>query len=375
VTRLNKILAGVLAVQLVLVVFMLLRGDAGRIGKLEPLVSIDADKVERIRVFEAPGDKEKKRADGPAVELVKRGSEWALTSHFDYPVDKAKVTELLDKVAGIRTRGPVASGKSRQKQLEVADEAYQRKLVLTAGGVDTTIYVGASAGARQTSVRLAGSDQIHGASGLSAFAIGASPASWIDTAFFKVEKGQIAGIDLVNQNGNFTLEPAADAPWKVEVNGQPLAPPAGSEIDSDMADRIASRVSSIMMNEPGDPKRTIDKPLYTVTVRMKAPEPAQPAGADPATPPPMSEPGQEYVIDFAQADEDKTYVRVRGSSQAALVSSASIADLAELSRDKLVRKIGEKPAAGEGAPEMPQGLPPGIDLEQLQQQLQQQQGQ
>ena len=380
--RTNKILAGALLVQLALAVVVFLTHDDATIGKLEPLLTgVETEKVDRIRVFDAwpPGKEEsdagKKAAgkpDKPAIELVKRGSDWQLASHFDYPADGSKVSELVDKLTAIRTRGPLASGKTRQKQLEVADDNYQRKVVISAGGKDVTLYVGASAGARQTSVRLAGSDEVHGASGLSAFAIGATPAGWIDTAYFKVEKEQIGSVEVTNPNGTFSLEPGAGGAWSVELNGKPVEVPAGQEIDKDLVDRVVSRISTLSMNEPGDPKRTIDKPTVTVTVRMKSePPPAGPDGGPPA----VSAPGQEYTIDFAEAgDKDKTFVKLRGSQHAAVVNALSVTDLVELSATKVVKKHEDKPAAPPGG-EMPEGLPPGIDLEQLQQQMQMQQGQ
>jgi hypothetical protein len=89
----------------------------------------------------------------------------------------------------------------------------------------------------------------------------------------------------------------------------------------------------------------------------------------------VSAPGQEYTIDFAEAgDKDKTFVKLRGSQHAAVVSALSVTDLVELSATKVVKKHEDKPAAPPGG-EMPEGLPPGIDLEQLQQQMQMQQGQ
>jgi hypothetical protein len=382
VNRTNRILAGLLGVQVLLALLVFLKHDDNRIGTLDPLIDgLAADKVERIRVFDSyppakqEGDEAKKKGskDQPAVDLVKRGSDWQLASHFDYPADGSKVTDLLDKVIAIRTRGPIASGKARQKQLEVADDDYQRKLVITAGGKDITMYVGASAGARQTSVRLAGSNDVHGAAGLSAFAVGATASAWIDTSYFKVEKEQISSIEVTNQNGTFTLEPgAAGAAWNVEMNGKPVPVPTGQEIDKDYVDRVVSRVSSMIMSEPGDPKKNIDKPTVTVVVQMKAP---QAAGAD-GGPPATSQPGAQYTIDVGESGErDKSFVKVRGSPHAALMHSLSLSELSELSGTKLVKKHEDKPAAPEGGEGMPEGLPPGIDLQQLQQQMQQQQGQ
>jgi hypothetical protein len=380
VNRTNKILAVLLGVQVALAILVFLKHDDNPIGKLEPLVDgLPVDKVDRIRVFdsypppkqEGEDKKQASKPDQPAVELVKRGSDWQLASHHDYPADGTKVSELLDKVTAIRTRGPIASGKARQKQLEVADDDYQRKLVISAGGKDTTLFVGTSAGARQTSVRLAGSNDVHGASGLSAFAVGANAAAWIDTAYFKVEKEQIASIEVSNQNGTFTIEPAATGGgWTVEMNGKPIVIPAGSEIDKDFVDRAVSRISSMTMTEPGDPRRSVDKPQVTVVVHMKAPQAA--AGPD-GGPPAVSQPGQEYTVDVAESGEkDKSFVKVRGSPHAALVHSLSLSELVEMSASKLVRKHEDKPAPPPGGEGMPEGLPPGIDLEQLQQQMQQQ---
>lgn len=377
--RTNRILAGALLVQLALAILIFVTHDDPTIGKLQPLIAgVDAEKVERVRVFDAwppargedaAGAKDRK-PDQPAVELVKRGSDWQLASHFDYPADADKVKELIDKLTAIRTRGALASGKTRQRQLEVADDNYQRKVIITAGGKDVTLFVGASAGARQTSVRLAGSDQVHGASGLSAFAVGATPSSWIDTAYFKVEKDQIASVEVTNPNGTFSLEPGAGGTWSVELNGKPVVVPAGQEIDKDLIDRVVNRIATLSMNEPGDPKRAVDKPQATVTVRMKS-EPA-PAGPD-GGPPAVSAPGQEYTLDFAEAGvKDKSFVKLRGSQHAALINTLSVTDLVELSASKVVRKIEDKPAAPPGGEGMPEGLPPGIDLEQLQQQMQQQ---
>ncbi len=371
----NQILAGLLGVQVLLALLVFVKKDDNRIGSLEPFIDgIAADKVERIRVYdsyppakEETGEGTRKSKDQPAVELVKRGSDWQVATSYDYPADGSKVTDLLDKVIAIRTRGPIASGKARQKQLEVADDDYQRKLVITAGGKDTTIYVGASAGARQTSVRLAGSDDVYGAMGLSAFAVGANAAAWIDTSYFKVEKEQIASIEVSNQNGTFTLEPGAGG-WTVEMNGKPVPVPAGNDLDKEFIDRVVNRISSMTMTEPGDPKKNVDNPTVTVVVQMKAP---QAAGAD-GGPPVSSQPGTEYTIDIGESGQkDKSFVKVRGSPHAALVHSLSLSELTELSASKLVKKHEDKPAAppAEGGPE---GLPPGIDLEQLQQQMQQQ---
>lgn len=386
----NRILLGVLAVQIALVLLVRLGREDTSIGKLEPILpALAADKVERVRVFdrtaeapesdgEAAGPATKgKPGENPSVDLVKRNGAWVLASHHDYPVDATKVTDLLDKIAGMRTRGPIASGAARQKQLEVADESYQRKVIATAGGKDTTFFVGASAGSRQTSVRLAGQDAIHGVTGLSAFGIGERASAWVDGAYLDVPDERITALDVVNASGSFHFErAAAGGDWQVSIGGQPLTPPAGMEINKAEITKLVNKASKIYLAEPGDPRRSIAKPLATVTLHVKpeaapeapaapAAEPGKNAGAAESTP---AQAGEERVIEIAAADQkDRSYVREKGRDVAALVEALAVTDLVEVTRDRLLSKAGDKNAAAPPAPgELPmEGLPPGFDPSQL----------
>jgi hypothetical protein len=376
VNKLNRILVGVLGFQVALVLLFHLVGDDTSIGSFEPLVAgLAKDKLERVRIFDATApdqsgaaekkdDAAKKDKNAPAVDLVKKGEAWVLASHFDYPVDADKVTDLVGKIEGLRSRGAIASGKARQKQLEVADDSYQRKVVITAGGKDVTLYLGASAGSRQSSVRLAGQEEVHGVLGLTAFGVSAQPSGWAEGAYVDVPAERIATLDLVNANGTFHFERAASGNgWQVSHNGQPITPPAGMELNKSEIDKVVTRASKISMAEPGDPKRAIDKPLATVTLRL-LPEHEGAGAADAGAAEQVStiDENQDRVIEIAASDKkDRYYVREKGKPTAILVEALSITDLAEITRDRLQKKIEEKkPEAGPG--EMPmEGLPPGLD--------------
>lgn len=370
--KLNRILVGVLGLQVVLIFLFHLIGDDTSIGSLEPLVAgLEKDKVERVRVFDStapdqdPGaDKEKdatRDKNAPAIDLVKKGDAWILASHFDFPADSDKVTEFISKIEGLRSRGAIASGKARQRQLEVADDSYQRKVVLTSGGKDLTVYLGASAGSRQTSVRLGGSDDVHGILGLTAFSVSPEPPGWVEGPYIDINGERIATIDLVNANGSFRIERAENG-WKASMNGQAITPPAGMEFNKAEIDKLVQRVSKIYMQEPGDPKRSIDKPLATVTISF-LPEHHGPGSADAGAAEQMSTlDDAPRVIEIASSDQkDRYYLREKGKPSAVLVEALSVTDLAELNRDRLLKKIEEKkpdPGPGEGPME---GLPPGLD--------------
>jgi hypothetical protein len=386
VNKVNRILVGVLALQVLLVLFVHLRGDDTSIGSLEPLLTgVDGAKIERVRIFDRtsndPDETKEQRAERlktggkPSIELVKKGEAWVLASHFDYPVETQKVTDLLDKIEGMRSRAPIASGKARQKQLEVADDSFQRKVVLTAGGKDTTFYVGAGAGQRQVSVRIAGSDEIHGVTGLTAYGVSAEPSAWVDTGYVDVQPDRVASFDVVNSKGSFHFEQGEDKAWKASTGGQPITPPAGMELAKGEIDKLVNRATKIYLAEPADAKRALDKPLATVTLRIK-PEPVPPvpgqdeeegaegaadAGAAESVSTPDAAP-EERVIEIAASDKkDRYYVREKGRAQAVLVDALSITDLTEVSRDRLVQKIGEKKEPAEGMPPGMEGMPPGME--------------
>jgi len=384
----NRILVLVLAAQVLLIMLLQLRGEDTAIGKLEPVVAgFDKDKVERIQIFDhtapeedgQPAEKKPEPAgkpgEKPSVDLAKKNGAWVLASHFDYPVEADKVTDVLDKVSGLRSRGPIASGKARQKQLDVADDSYQRKAIFTAGGADVTMLVGSSAGSRQTSVRLAGQDGIHGVTGLTSHAVGTTPSFWVNTSYVDFDADKIASIDLVNPNGSFHFEhPASGDGWQASVDGQPLALPAGMELNKSHVDLVTNRAYKMYLSEPADPKRAVDKPLATITLRLK-PEPKQPAAgaADAGAAAPaessLDEAGAEHVIEIAAAEQkDRYYVREKGRAQAALVEALSVTDLIELKRDRLFAKIADNkpdPVGGAGLPpgmggDPHGGLPPGL---------------
>src|ERR1044071_3948152 len=148
-TRFHKILIAALAVQLLLAVIVLTRGDDSAAQKEHPLVpGFDAAKVTRLQVFASDANKPE-GSDAEAkkpVDLVKRDANWVLASGFDYPVEQTKVNDVLSPIAKLAASAPIATQASRHKQLHVADDDFERKLVITADGKDLTLFVGGFAG-------------------------------------------------------------------------------------------------------------------------------------------------------------------------------------------------------------------------------------
>jgi len=360
-TRFHKILIAALAVQLVLVVFVMTRGDDSAALKEHPILTgFDAAKVTRLQVFSGQ--------DAKPVDLVKRDAGWVLASGFDYPVDQAKVTDVLSPVAKLAAAAPIATQASRHKQLHVADTELERKLVITVGGKDVTLYIGSSAGARRTAVRIGGDDKVFAVTGISAAAVGSEPRQWVDASYVKLTRDDIAKVSV--QRDATTVELARPAPpsaapagpgsgsaagsaapppppppaehWSAVVRGAPITLATGESLDDAAIDRLVGQVATIDLRSPADPKRDASKPTATITIERKA------SGA--ATPAPT-------ILDVI-ADGDAYWVHDRSLPRAVLVDKARIDDAVGVDRDKLVKKPAPPaavppPGAGAGSAPRP----------------------
>lgn len=360
-TRFHKALIGLLAVQLLLVIIVLTRGD--NTPKQHVLVpDFDVAKVTRVQVSSS-GDAPK------TVDLVKKDSGWVVASSFDYPADQTKVSDALTPIAKLSAAEPVATQVGRHKQLKVADNDFERKLVITRDGKDITLYIGGSAGARRTAFRVSGDDKVYGVTGLSTFTIAPEPRQWVDTSYVKIAKDEIAKITVQREGstivlgrssptppagagsgsaaGSDSMPPAAPpAPehWNVEINGAAVTPGAGESLDEATIDRLVGEVATITQSSPADPKRDASKPTATITVDRKA------SGTSAAP----------TVIDVI-LDGSSYWVHDRSVPRAVLVDKSNLDEVVNMDRDKLVKKPPPPPPTSTLAPgaAMPGGAMPG----------------
>jgi hypothetical protein len=361
-TRFHKILIAALAIQLVLIVIVMTGGDDTAALKERPIMpKFDAAKVTRLQVFASEAGKPGEA--GKPIDLVKRDAAWVLASAFDYPVDQTKVTDALSPIAKLTAAAPIATQASRHKQLHVADTDFERKLVITADGKDMTLYIGGSAGARRTAVRIGGDDKVFGVTGISAASVGSEPRQWVDASYVKIAREDIAKV-VIQRDGKATeLARAAPSPpagsgsgssagsgagsgsaagsavpppsppaaehWTAMIAGAPITFAAGESLDESAIDRLVGQVATIELASPADPKRDASKPTATITIERKA--------SGTATPAPV-------VIDVI-ADGNSYWVHDRSLARAILVDKARLDDVLGVERDKLVKKPPPPPPA------------------------------
>ena len=349
-TRFHKILIGLLVLQLALVAVMFLRGGKPELTKDTPLFAgLDPAKVTRVRLFAAGAEK-------PGVDLVKKGADWVVASHSDYPADAAKVKGLLDPLAKIAAGEPIATSASRHKQLRVADRDFDRKIVLDVEGAgEKTLVIGNPVGARRTALRVGG-DAVYAASEVSFFV--AEPAGFVSTKYVDIPKAEVErlaiqrGLQMIEiwrsappapapagagsgsagagaGSGSGSAAPATP-PWNVAIDGTPLKLAPGESLDTDEIDRIAGQVAAIDLRTPGDPKRDASKPTATISLHRKGAE--------------------QPIVLAVVADGESYWIHQQGHKHAIVVDKGKLDDVVKIERDKLVQKPEPpEPAPGAGS--------------------------
>jgi Domain of unknown function (DUF4340) len=354
-TKMNKGLVGLFAVQVVLAVIVLSSRGSDTVTYKQELVlpGFEAGTVTRLQIFADSGTK-------PAIDLVQSGAKWTLASHFNYPAETAKVTAALAPLSKMTAGEPVATSATRHKQLKVADGTFERKLVITAAGKDTVIYLGATAGLRRIAVRRAGEEIVLGATGVNA-AIATAPREWVSRQYSEIPRDDIdkilvqrgttsteldrsvqatagsgSGSGSAAGSGSGAGSGAAAPSWRLAFDGTPLVLASGEKIDDFAINTIMSEVASIEA-QPADPAKDVSKPTATITVTRKN--------------------GTAVAFDIV-ADGDNLFVKQRGSDRATAIDKLRMELTLKLDRAALVRKPEAAGAgSGSGAPVMPPIVP------------------
>jgi hypothetical protein len=366
VTRGNKILAGLLAVQLVLAIVMLTRDRGGGLAAPAPLTAgLDAKAVTRVQIF-AKRDKTATGDDKPALDLAKKGDAWVMASGFDYPVDATKIDTLVGNLARLQSRGPITTSAARHGQLGVADGGYERKLIITTAKGDQVFLVGGPAGAQRTAVRVGTGAAVHAvpSKDLSAWSIDTQAKGWVTGSYLEVPKDEVVAVTVKTAKGTVELDRSTGS-WLVTENGAPYQLGAGESINTLAIDTAVAKATRLELAAPGDPARDAASPTATITIRSKPPAPAPAptsdgdAGVEAAPPAPASVP--DRVIDVV-ADGERYWVRERGNPRAVLVDKLALDDVVQLGRDKLVSTTPPKGAPLPGAAQPPGPGQPPMDI-------------
>ena len=222
----NKVLAGLLALQVVILIVVFWPGSSGAdVGRLFP--GLEEVNVTAVTITDS---------EGRRIRLTRSPFGCVLPEADDYPCQKDKLSEFLNRVVSITKASLVAQTKASHPRLKVAADQFERLIELEmAGGARHKLYLGTSPRARSGHVRPDGQDQVFLAPSLSASGASVQPTDWVDPVYFSVPEDKIASLTQENSKGRMELTKEDNGDWILSGEGaagsngadEPVHPSAG----------------------------------------------------------------------------------------------------------------------------------------------------
>ena len=243
--RTDRILAGVLAVQVILSILIFAPKPAagGEGGAAFP--DLTGEDIVALMITDDQGSD---------ITLQKQIGKWVLPDADDYPADATKVDPTLNKMAGLSTSRLVTRTRASHKRLQVAEDDFLRRIAFeTEDGTKRTVFFGSAPSYGATHFRVEGQDEVYLANDFSVWDINTTAAGWVSTSLFTLNSEDVTQAILTNSNGRFTFLRDDEGNWSMEglAEGEELAP---GEIDT-----IINRATSVTMLRPLGKE---EKPTY-----------------------------------------------------------------------------------------------------------------
>jgi hypothetical protein len=351
-TKWNKILLGVLAVQLAILAGARLVATTGgqKTGRpLKLFPKLDGSTVTEIRVADG---------EGHVQELRKEAGRWVLASGGGYPVKEAKVTELLGKLPTLMAGEPVTENPAHHRALEVGAEGFQRSVAITTkGGPPVKFFLGSSPGIKNVHLRRDGEKAVYLVKDLSAWDVGAMATDWVESDYFKSDRDAIVEMRLKNGSGEVALA-KRDSKWTLE--GVDLD--EGQRVKQTEVDTLLGSASSVPLFAPVsrgvEPKFGLDKPAATITIVVEEKE------KDKDGKPKADAPGKKMTRVLAVGAKDGEHYFIKSGDAPFVVKAAAWAVEPFLQKKQADFIEKEKPedknkdGASSPPPPMPEGLEP-----------------
>ncbi|MBE2197356.1 MAG: DUF4340 domain-containing protein [Anaerolinea sp.] len=244
-TQLQKILAGVLALQVVLAAVMFWPRATGETAVGPLFADLTVASITAVTIADN---------EGVQVELARQGTGWVLANGGDYPVDSAKIEPVLEKLAALQAGRLVARTPTSYARLRVADNEFVRRVDLqTAAGEAYTLYLGSSPTAQATHMRRADQTETYLVGGVNVWEVSQLATSWIDTAYISLPLETITAVTLQNSQGDFTLTRTPEATWTLADLGE------GEIVSQNNLNALLGRITNLRLVWP---LGVADQPAY-----------------------------------------------------------------------------------------------------------------
>ena len=295
----RTILGATLAAQLLVAGALTLSNAGSEASRsAEPWLNFATTDVDRIVITDANG----------SATLGKSGDNWQVSELQQLPANSSRITTLLDNLAKLTTRWPVAESESGRERFEVTEQKFQRHLQLYDG--DTLLgdyYFGTSPGFRQTHARRAGEDEVY-ALAFNNFDLPVENNDWLDKGLLKV-----SDIDRIEGEG-FELTRSGDE-WQLAAGHEPDI----AALDTSKAKSLAASLQNLQVLRVADSVPSGETRTLTAKAGDKA-----------------------WTFRFTKVDSTY-YVQRLDREQAFTISSADYDRIASITRGALLQ---ETPAAG-----------------------------
>ena len=207
------LLGGLLAAQVVIIAGLLLASGVGSDASAPHLLSFDPANVTKLSVS----------GEGETVGMARDGDIWRLQGGTPngapegLPADGGKISEVLDKLAGLDAPWPVATSDDSAERFEVTEGNHQRRLVVEdADGPVADLLLGTSPGYRRVHARVSGESEVYSID-FSNYEAPTDADQWLDKALLAAQ-GEVSSVvledawRLVRQDGEWQIDGApADA--------------------------------------------------------------------------------------------------------------------------------------------------------------------
>jgi hypothetical protein len=237
--RSQWILAGVLAVQVLLI--LLFRAGGESTGSLQPHALLPGlAELEPAGIRISDGSEE-------TITLIRTEGSWILGDPDGYPADAGKIRDLLEDLESLQVRRPVVSSDRYHDTLKVTEEEHERRVRIYREIDDDPafeLFLGSSPNYRIHHVRLSGDDRVYEQQALTPYALDTGAGSWVDQEPVDLPAGAvIVGVTLRNGHGAFEAE-SVEGTWRL------LSPPGAGEPDGSAVDSWVRSLVTLRLSEP-----------------------------------------------------------------------------------------------------------------------------
>jgi YD repeat-containing protein len=203
--------------------------------------------------------------DGNQLALAKNGDKWILDQTDNFPADSEKISPFLEKLEGIKTNRLITQTEASHKRLKVAGDDFNRMLEITLlDGSSQKLYLGSSAGAGATHVRVDDQPEVYLTDAVSSFEASTQASGWIDTLYYTIPQTATVALTLENQNGTFEFEKDGED-WVMKGLAE------DETLKESAVTGLLSQATSVRMTTPlgkkEQPSYGLDEPLAVVTLK------------------------------------------------------------------------------------------------------------